>query len=181
MLEFVLGLRIFIALILLAAGLSKIGRREVFRRAIEAYRIAPPIIVQTVAALLAPLELVLGILLLAGVETRAAAAAAAGLMLTFGGAMTVNLVRGRPIDCGCFGGSIERPISWVLVGRASALAACAVAVAAGPQTMALTGSTHGLSVTAVVAVLSAVAVAVLATLLATAMTRLRHVAQSVPL
>ena len=50
------------------------------------------------------LEIVLGLLLLAGIATRAVAVAAAGLLLVFVAGVTQAWARGLSIDCGCFGG-----------------------------------------------------------------------------
>src|SRR4029077_15900034 len=53
--------------------------------------------------------------------------AAAVALLLYGGAIGVNLVRGRRhIDCGCAGPAVRRPISGWLVGRNAALAAAAL-------------------------------------------------------
>jgi uncharacterized membrane protein YphA (DoxX/SURF4 family) len=49
----------------------------------------------------------LGLLLLAGIATRAVAAATAILLLVFIFAVASAWVRGLSIDCGCFGGGGE--------------------------------------------------------------------------
>jgi hypothetical protein len=59
------------------------------------------------------------------------APAAAGLLVAFGAAMAVNLVRGRQFDCGC-GPATERMISWWLVIRNTVLSVAALAVAVLP-------------------------------------------------
>jgi uncharacterized membrane protein YphA (DoxX/SURF4 family) len=50
------------------------------------------------------LEIVLGLLLFAGVATRAVAIAGAALLLVFIAGVTQAWARGLSIDCGCFGG-----------------------------------------------------------------------------
>jgi len=63
------------------------------------------------AALAVPwLELVCGALLCLGLRVRAAAAWTGALLLGFVLALSVNLARNRPVDCGCFTTS-ERPKS----------------------------------------------------------------------
>jgi hypothetical protein len=75
---------------------------------------------------------VAGLALASGVLVRPAAAATSVLAVAFAGAVVINLVRGRRIDCGCFGGARDRPISWWVAGRASLLAAVSAALAARP-------------------------------------------------
>jgi uncharacterized membrane protein YphA (DoxX/SURF4 family) len=52
-------------------------------------------------------EIALGLLLLAGIATRAVAAAAAMLLVVFIAAVVSVAARGLSIDCGCFGGGGE--------------------------------------------------------------------------
>ena len=46
----------------------------------------------------------IGLLLLAGIATRAVAVVSAGLLLVFIAGVTQAWARGLSIDCGCFGG-----------------------------------------------------------------------------
>ena len=85
-----------------------------------------------VAAWLPRLELVLALVLLAGVATAVSAALAAAALLVFSAAVAVNLARGRKIECGCFGGASPRQITWRLVLRDILLAATAVAISVRP-------------------------------------------------
>lgn len=59
----------------------------------------------------------MAILLLLGVGQRFAALLVLVLLLSFTAAVSFNLLRGREIDCGCFGASAMRPITWLTVGR----------------------------------------------------------------
>ena len=49
-------------------------------------------------------------------RTVSAAAMIAGMLVLFIIALAVNLMRGSPIDCGCFQ-AMEDPISWLTVVR----------------------------------------------------------------
>lgn len=73
-----------------------------FAKAVHAYALLPAWAVHAVALTLPWLELVAGTLLCLGLWVRAATAWIAALLLAFIGALGVNLVKGHPVDCGCF-------------------------------------------------------------------------------
>ena len=54
----------------------------------------------------------MALLLVFGVAVRTATVLAVAMLVTFIGAISVNLVRGRKIDCECFGGVRRRTIGW---------------------------------------------------------------------
>lgn len=60
------------------------------------------------------------------------AAALALLLAVFAGAIAINLLRGREIDCGCFGFGVRRRIGWDAVVRNVVLALLAVGLATRP-------------------------------------------------
>jgi uncharacterized membrane protein YphA (DoxX/SURF4 family) len=70
-----------------------------------------------------PLEILIGLLLVAGPFVRLAAAAGGSLLLAFASILTVNVLRGRRAPCACFGSRYEAPASWGSVLRTVALAA----------------------------------------------------------
>ena len=51
------------------------------------------------------LEVFAGLALVLGIWRRTAAAIFGALLIVFVGAISINLARGHPIDCGCFGTS----------------------------------------------------------------------------
>src|SRR5262249_36390739 len=51
------------------------------------------------------IEVVTGVALFLGIARRTAAKVLGILLLVFIAALSVNLARGRPVDCGCFGTS----------------------------------------------------------------------------
>jgi uncharacterized membrane protein YphA (DoxX/SURF4 family) len=114
----------------LTAGVAKLARGREVEQAVRNYELLPARLVQPLARILGPAEVAGGILLGVGLATPAVAALLAALLATFTAAVVVNLLRGRDIDCGCFGLVAERRIGWPTVLRNAALAGCAVAVAA---------------------------------------------------
>jgi len=89
---------------LLVAGLLKISDLTQAARAVNAYRLFDPSVANAMGYALPPLEICIGLLLIVGLFTRAAAAAAGLLMLAFIIGVVSVWVRGYNIDCGCFGG-----------------------------------------------------------------------------
>jgi uncharacterized membrane protein YphA (DoxX/SURF4 family) len=75
--------------------------------AVRAYQLLPTSLATIVGWGLPFAEIALGLLLLAGIATRAVAAAAAILLVVFIAAVVSVAARGLSIDCGCFGGGGE--------------------------------------------------------------------------
>jgi hypothetical protein len=50
------------------------------------------------------------------------------LLAAFTAAVMINLIRGREIDCGCFGAGAARPITWATVGRNCVLIGMTIAL-----------------------------------------------------
>jgi uncharacterized membrane protein YphA (DoxX/SURF4 family) len=96
--------RLGLAAVFLISGVLKAVDPDATYVAVRAYDVLPRAGVVLVAGVLPWLEIALGLLLLAGVATRAVAAVGAGLMLVFIAGVTQAWARGLSIDCGCFGG-----------------------------------------------------------------------------
>ena len=96
--------RLGLAAVFLVSGVLKAVDPDATYVAVRAYDVLPRAGVALVAGVLPWLEIALGLLLLAGVATRAVAAVGAGLMLVFIAGVTQAWARGLSIDCGCFGG-----------------------------------------------------------------------------
>jgi uncharacterized membrane protein YphA (DoxX/SURF4 family) len=92
------------AVLLLWAGLAKVGDRQGSILAVDAYDVVPAALVRPVALLLPWFEIALGLLLVLGLFVRATGAMTAGLTLAFVLGMSQAKARGLAIDCGCFGG-----------------------------------------------------------------------------
>lgn len=94
---------------LLVAGLLKITQIEASIQSVRLYQLLPWESTAIVGASLPVLEIAVGLLLLTGTFTRAAALAGSGLMLAFILGIASVWARGISIDCGCFspGGEID--------------------------------------------------------------------------
>jgi uncharacterized membrane protein YphA (DoxX/SURF4 family) len=87
----------------LAAALPKLMDPPGFAEALHAYKLLPATALAPLALVLPWLEAVLAVALLTGLARRSAALLAFLLLVVFMGALAINLARGNPVDCGCFG------------------------------------------------------------------------------
>jgi uncharacterized membrane protein YphA (DoxX/SURF4 family) len=101
------AVRLGLAGVWLAAGAAKVTDLAASGRAVNAYRLMPYDVAVVVGAALPFVELALGVLLLAGLATRIAAAVSAVLLAVFVAGISSAWARGLSIDCGCFGGGGE--------------------------------------------------------------------------
>jgi uncharacterized membrane protein YphA (DoxX/SURF4 family) len=98
----------------------------VFAISIDSYRILPLRAVELVARTLPWFELLVGILLIAGLWLRSAAIATSLLLGVFFGLMVRAYATGQQINCGCFGpGEL---ISWKTLLRDGSLLAGSLAL-----------------------------------------------------
>jgi len=96
--------RLVLAGVLIVAGWGKIGTPVLSVQAVEAYELLPKSLATVVGYGLPILEIVVGVLLVVGLLTRAAGVISALLMLAFVIGIASAWARGLRIDCGCFGG-----------------------------------------------------------------------------
>jgi hypothetical protein len=125
-------------IVFVEAGLAKLRHRELVPGVVANYRLLPEALVQPVAALLPPLELMLGLGLIASAVSGVAplhwiALPAAALFVAFAWAMAINIRRGRShIDCGCGRSQLRQPLGWGLVARNGVLAVLVLIHAVAP-------------------------------------------------
>jgi uncharacterized membrane protein YphA (DoxX/SURF4 family) len=86
----------------LAAALPKAADPPGFAQALHAYRLVPDSLLAPLALALPWLEAVLALALITGLFRKSAALLALLLLMAFAGALSLNLARGNPVDCGCF-------------------------------------------------------------------------------
>ncbi len=86
----------------IAAALPKLLDPPGFAKALWAYRLFPAWSIHPLALVVPWFELLCGGILVMGPWRRAAAAAIAALLLGFILALSINLARRHPVDCGCF-------------------------------------------------------------------------------
>lgn len=126
-----LALRASLALLFLSAAAHKLRDPAAFRLILRRYELLPAAWTAAAATALALLEAAIGASL---VFTRIAAVAAAALLAVYGGAIAVNLLRGRrDIDCGCSGPARRVPLRWSLAWRNLVLLALALVSALPPS------------------------------------------------
>ena len=142
--------RICVGLVFVLAATNKAQHWRIFSAVLANYRLLPRPLVAPAAILLPPVELMLGLLLLAAQLRPLAELAAIILRALFAAAMAINIRRGRmEIDCGCGQSFLKQTLSWTLVWRNAGLTALLLPSLAeiGPATMSmlLTGVAAGLA------------------------------------
>ena len=94
---------IVLGILFVVAAWAKLKDPPAFAQEIFNYALLPSGAVNLLAIFLPWLELLCSVLLFLGIWRRAAATTIAALLLVFIAALSINLARGRPVDCGCFG------------------------------------------------------------------------------
>jgi uncharacterized membrane protein YphA (DoxX/SURF4 family) len=130
----VVGVRVAVGVLFVATGAAKLraGPLSVIR-AIGAYKLLPERWTALLGRSLGPAELSVGVMLILGVGTPAAAVAGVVLLVTFNVAIGAALRRGRRNDCGC--GIAEMPISRRLIARNTALIVLLLVSATGASNL----------------------------------------------
>ena len=136
----VIGLlaRMVLGVVLIVAGAIKLPSPAASARAVRAFQILPYDLAGYVGYALPAVEVLVGLLLVAGLFTRASAAVGGLLMLAFVIGIISAWMRGLNIDCGCFGGGGTIEASQTQYGkdllRDAGLAACAAWLVVRPRT-----------------------------------------------
>ena len=95
-------LRIVLGLVFLLYGLDKIRQPGDFALAIANYKLLPGVFVNLLAVVLPWVEVLCGLLLIFGQWVRSAALLSAAMLAVFVAAVSISLLRGLDISCGCF-------------------------------------------------------------------------------
>jgi uncharacterized membrane protein YphA (DoxX/SURF4 family) len=116
--------QIALGVFFVVAALPKLADPPAFAHMIYNYRILPGPLVNVAALVMPWAELLMGIALVLGIWRRSAAILVGALLAVFIVAISVNLLRGNAIDCGCFdvadaGKSFDERIRdmWIVVVR----------------------------------------------------------------
>lgn len=125
-----LTLSLVLGVVFLTSAIPKLRRPKSFILVVLEYRILPPFIGEIFARLVPPLELFVALLLLTGTATQVGAALASLLLISFAIAVGINLVRGRDLDCGCFGEGRGTRVGWYLLMRDTSLFIASIVLAA---------------------------------------------------
>lgn len=130
--------RLVLGGVLIYAGGTKIGHPLVSARAVQAYQIFPFDLAAGIGYALPVVEVIVGILLVLGLFTRAMGIIGALLMVAFIIGIASAWARGLSIDCGCFGGGGSIGASETKypqeIARDVAFAACGLWLAVRPHT-----------------------------------------------
>jgi uncharacterized membrane protein YphA (DoxX/SURF4 family) len=94
--------QIALGIIFIVAAVEKIADPPGFAHMIYNYRILPGGLINISALIMPWVELLCGLALVLGVWTRAARTIVALMLVMFIVAISINLMRGHAIDCGCF-------------------------------------------------------------------------------
>ncbi|HEY1435832.1 MAG TPA: MauE/DoxX family redox-associated membrane protein [Thermoanaerobaculia bacterium] len=98
-----------LAAVFVVAGFGKITDPPGFAHEIHNYGLVPGVAVNAMAIVLPWIEVVCGLALFLGIARRSSARILGLLLVVFVIALSINLIRGKPVDCGCFGTSkVER-------------------------------------------------------------------------
>jgi putative oxidoreductase len=122
-----LVLRLFLGGLFVYAAFSKVTDPAGFAMSVRGYKIVPFALSNLFALSVSWTEMLAGVMLIIGLWTRKAAGAIAILLGMFIAAITMVLVRGMVVDCGCFGEG-GSSTSWLLIVRNLALLTAAVLV-----------------------------------------------------
>ena len=94
--------QIALGLIFVVAALPKIVDPPSFAHMIYNYKLIPWALINPMALVMPWIELLCGLALILGIWKGTARTIIAALLLTFIIAISINLLRGNAIDCGCF-------------------------------------------------------------------------------
>ena len=94
--------QIALGIIFVAAALPKIVDPPSFAHMIYNYKLIPWALVKPMALVMPWIELLCGLALILGIWKGTARTIIAALLVTFIIAISINLLRGNAIDCGCF-------------------------------------------------------------------------------
>ena len=116
--------RLLLAAVFVSAGAAKLlASPQPFADSVASFRLVPAWLVGPLALALPPFEILVGGALLAGRPRRLGAGGALVLAGVFLVALVAALIRGVPVDCGCFGpGTAWLPLTagqrmWFDLGR----------------------------------------------------------------
>lgn len=130
--------RVLIGGLFIAAGALKVGHFDDLAAAIAGFRILPEAVIGPLAVVLPFFEIGIGLYLVAGLLTRAAAVVASVQFALYASAIASAVVRHIPANCGCFGPQDQAPADWPHVVFDFVLAAvCALVAWRAPGVLAL--------------------------------------------
>lgn len=94
--------RIIVGLMFIIVGVAKVANGAEFAEEIRNYQILPNFILNISAISVAWIELIAGILILFGIETKANALIILSMLIIFTTAVGIAMIKGLNINCGCY-------------------------------------------------------------------------------
>lgn len=116
----VFGARLVLGGLFFYAGLGKIGQPYQFAAAIKAYQLLPEVFVGLAAVSIPWIEVINAFALLWGRTCRSALLTILILLAAFLLVISITMLRGLDIDCGC-GLLYQRRVGWLVLAEDSAL------------------------------------------------------------
>lgn len=98
----ILVVRIFLGALFVYASIDKIHHPLAFAQVIHHYRLTPPFFINYLAVIMPWIEIVCGILLIAGFRVKAASLAVSLMLAFFLVVLSITAARGINVSCGCF-------------------------------------------------------------------------------
>ncbi len=110
-------LRVVLGGVLIAAGGLKLFAMPAMAESIINYQVMPEAYVNIVAIILPPMEVVVGVCLIAGLFYRGAMLITISLFVVFLVSVAYAMSQGYDIDCGCFGTANVTKVGLLALGR----------------------------------------------------------------
>ncbi|MFH1050402.1 MAG: MauE/DoxX family redox-associated membrane protein [bacterium] len=104
--------RIILGAIFLIAATSKIADLGGFAKEISNYKIVPDIAVNLMAMSIPWIELVCAIFIIVGIRTKSSVAIIGSLLIVFIFAISIAMLKGLNINCGCHTQVLAEKIGW---------------------------------------------------------------------
>jgi uncharacterized membrane protein YphA (DoxX/SURF4 family) len=123
----VITLRWALAAVFIYAGITKLGSPQSFSDSISSFSIIPNYGINLMSLGLPPFEIIAGLAIVSGIQRRPAILGLLTLTSIFMIALGSAIVRGIPVDCGCFGSGKPSVFgSWMSFGRDIPILAVAI-------------------------------------------------------
>lgn len=123
----IFALRWILGGIFIYAGATKLCSPQNFSDSIASFAILPNCLINLMSLGLPPFEILAGLAIVTGIQRRPALLGIAFLTTIFIVALGSALVRGFPVDCGCFGSGKPSLLgNWIFFGRDIPILAMAI-------------------------------------------------------
>lgn len=104
--------RLILGTVFIIASSDKIAKPELFALSILSYRLLPVELANLAALIIPWLELISGVILISGTMQKSSSLILAFMLTIFIGAISLAMIQGLKIDCGCFGPTSESQVGW---------------------------------------------------------------------